>query len=739
MTRLRLPWIALSLLCLLPFLAAAQAVKAPAEAEKRPRIGLALSGGGARGFAHVGVLKVLEQMRIPVDYIAGTSAGSAIGAAYATGLSPGEIEAHLKRADWEKDMFDDNPPRRDQPYRRKSEDRSFQLGVTLGLRDGEVRTPPGLIAGQKVELFLHEMLGVSQDLESFDRLGIPFRAIATDLKTGELVVQERGSLVRAVRASMAVPSAFAPVREQGRMLVDGGLTRNLPVDIVRRMGADVVIAVNVGSPLLDEKELESLFGVAAQMVNILIERNVRQSLAEIGPDDVLIAPDLGKLSAADFAGGVKQIPAGEAAARAKEGELARLALPPGQYAAWRAGRTRLAAAAPAYDAVRYSHSGAVDTELLRAQSRIPEQGRLDRTELRAGFMDWMARGDVERIGYRLLDEPERTVLAIEVEEKSWGPNYLRFGLGAAADSESNSYFNLLAGYRMTWLNALGAEWKNELQFGRTMRFSSEFYQPLEQRGRYFVAPRADYENRPRDLFLGDDKVAEFGIRTLGISLDAGVQADLGEIRAGLTLGQRKSDTRTGSPLFPTEETRFTAFTGSFVVDQLDALDFPRHGGALAIRAKAAREVLGGEEDYNRVEAAATQVLSFGRHTLGGTLRLGYSPGSTLPGAELFGLGGFLNLSGYQNDQFLGSELHYGRLIYYNRVMNLPPPLGTGLYAGLSLETGRVGTSVTAGGDEPWRKGGSLFLGANTALGPLYLGYGVGEEGNRLLYLFLGRP
>jgi NTE family protein len=226
---------------------------------------------------------------------------------------------------------------------------------------------------------------------------------------------------------------------------------------------------------------------------------------------------------------------------------------------------------------------------------------------------------------------------------------------------------------------------------------------------------------------------------VGLSLDAGVQADLGEIRAGLTLGERKSDTRTGSPLFPTEKTRFTALTGSFVIDQLDALDFPRHGGALALRAKAAREALGGEEDYNRVEAAATQVVSFGPHTFGGMLRLGYSPGSTLPGAELFGLGGFLNLSGYQNDQFLGSELRYGRLVYYNRVMNLPRPLGTGLYAGLSLETGRVGTSATAAGDEPWRKGGSVFLGANTALGPLYLGYGIGEEGNRLLYLFLGRP
>ncbi|MFY7949405.1 MAG: patatin-like phospholipase family protein, partial [Gemmatimonas sp.] len=212
-------------------------------ASARPRIGLALSGGGARGFAHVGVLRVLEQMRVPIDCIAGTSAGAAVGAAYAAGLSPDEIEARLRRVDWG-DIFVDEVARTERAYRAKQSDRVPQLGVTLGVDASGLRAAPGLSAGHKVELLLHDLLGVSTELASFDQLGLPFRAVATDLVRGDMVVLDRGSLVRAVRASMSVPSGFAPVREQERLLVDGGLSRNLPVDVVRKLCADVVIAVD---------------------------------------------------------------------------------------------------------------------------------------------------------------------------------------------------------------------------------------------------------------------------------------------------------------------------------------------------------------------------------------------------------------------------------------------------------------------------------------------------------------
>lgn len=299
--------------------------------EDRPRIGLALSGGGARGFAHAGVLKALEALRIPVDCIAGTSAGSAVGAAYAAGLAPEHIEAQLRSADWDNGMFSDEPARPDLPYRAKSRTGGGPLGVTFGVGPGGVQGSSGIFAGQQIELFLHRMLGLSAELPSFDALPVPFRAIATDLATGELVVQGQGSLVHAVRASMAVPSAFAPVAVGGRLLVDGGLTQNLPVQTVRAMCADVVIAVNIGSPLLKADELGSVFGVGLQMVSILMERNVVDSIAALRPGDVLVVPDLDGISAVDFARGVAGIPGGERAVLAAADRLRHLSLAPGDY------------------------------------------------------------------------------------------------------------------------------------------------------------------------------------------------------------------------------------------------------------------------------------------------------------------------------------------------------------------------------------------------------------------------
>jgi len=372
---------------------------APVYPTNRPRIGLALSGGGARGFAHVGVLRALETLRIPVDCIAGTSAGSAVAAAYASGLTPDEIEKFLKSADWDRDMFDDLPPRKDLSTRRKSEEKSYMFDVTVGLRDGSIMLPPGLISGQKIELFLHAMLGESGIFESFDQLAIPFRAMATDLEAGELVVQDRGSLVTAVRASMAVPSAFAPVQSEGKLLVDGGLTRNMPVDIVRKMCADVVIAVDIGSPLLTRQELSNPFGIGGQMISILMERNMRDSRAEIRPGiDVLVRPELGDISAANFTRGIQGIPAGEAAMLAARGDLSRMILSETDYSAWQAARADRARVDNSYGSVRIVGVTPAVERLLLDQAAVPASGELDPIRMQTVINRWNANADFDRIG-----------------------------------------------------------------------------------------------------------------------------------------------------------------------------------------------------------------------------------------------------------------------------------------------------------------------------------------------------
>jgi NTE family protein len=720
---------------LAPVAATASAPPGPA----RPRIGLALSGGGARGFAHVGVLRVLERLRVPVDCVAGTSAGAAVGAAYAAGLSPDEIEARLRNVDWN-DIFDDDVARPDQLHRRKQGERLSPFGLTFGIDRSGLRTGPGLSAGHKVELLLHDLLGVSRDLPSFDALALPYRAVATDLVRGEIVVLERGSLVRAVRASMSVPSGFAPVREDGRLLVDGGLTRNLPVDVVRRLCADIVIAVDVGSPLLREDELQSLLGVAAQMVNILIEDNVRRSHAELGPADVLVAPDLGAVGAVDFRRGLEGIPAGERAAVLREPQLRTLSIAEEAWQAHLAARRAWRPPHERVDEVRVGGLRHVNPVVVEAQMRHPRDGApLDRERLRRDIDRLMARGDFAQVNYRLLDEPGAAVLAVQPEERATGPGYLRLGLGAAVDSRANTYFNLPVAYSRTWVNALGAEWTSLAQIGRTSRLGTQFFQPLAPDGRLYVLPRLSYERRPLSLFLGDARVADFAMRHERVELNVGSQGSIADVRVGLVHGRVVASSVVGLPFSLEEDYRHSGVSARVSLDRLDAIDFPRSGWAFESAAYAARPVLGGQRHYNRLETQAQWARSVGPHTFSGLLRVGSGLGGDLPVAEAYTLGGFLNLSGFQINELLGSSTQFGRLMYYHQVMPLPRPFGTGLYVGTSLEIGRMQRPYFPWADGRWLTGGSVFVGANTGLGPVYLGLGLGEGGRNALYLYLGRP
>ena len=304
-----------------------------AKPASRPKVGLVLSGGGARGAAHVGVLKVLEELRVPVDIIVGTSMGSIVGASYASGNSLSEMERDIATITTAS-LFTDRPPRADLPMRRKADDSTPYIIPELGVTGDGIVLPKGIVTGVSVEAQLRKLVKFTT-VRRFDQLPIPFAAIATDLGTGEMVVMKEGSLITAMRASMSVPGGMAPVGMDGRQLVDGGLVRNLPVDVARSMGAEVIIAVNLGTPLMKPEEITSVLSVTGQMINILTEQNVRRSLAELKPQDILVEPALGNFSAGDFDNLPKTVPIGEAAARKVADRLRALSLAPEQYAALR--------------------------------------------------------------------------------------------------------------------------------------------------------------------------------------------------------------------------------------------------------------------------------------------------------------------------------------------------------------------------------------------------------------------
>ena len=707
---------------------------------KRPKICLVLSGGGARGAAHVGVIKVLEEYRVPIDCIAGTSMGALVGAAYASGMSVPEMEKINAGISTEL-LFKENPPRKEVSMRRKRDDYTDLFGPELGLRDGKLQLPKGVVTGVQLETVLRKLSRL-KGYYHFDDLPIPYRAVATDLVTGKPVVFSDGELANVMRASMSVPGAVAPAEFNGMMLVDGMLTENLPVAAARAMGADIVIAVNVGTPLLTREQLNGILGVTGQMLSILTEQNVQASIASLKSTDILITPQLGDFSTADFDNLPKITPLGEAAARKVAARLAQLSIPAGEYAALR--RRQTVAVAPdtrPIDEIRFEDLKRVNPQTAQAVMETKAGQPINQEVLDADMRRIYGTGDFEHVNYRFLEEPNKRVLAVDAVEKVWGPDYLRFGLGLSSDFSGDAFFNVLASYRKTWLNSLGAEWRTDVQIGRTSSVMSEFYQPLNTEGWLFVAPIVSLERRSTSLYQGDNRIATYDVDSGLVGVDVGAQfKQYGVLRVGLRRGTVSPSLDTGPQSLSPGPSHVAqgGYKASLILDQLDNTHFPRYGWRTGLHVYNSDGQLGADDPYTKWDAEATGAYSFGEHTLNLAAKGGGALGSDpLPRYDLFQWGGFLQLSGYKTGQLIGQDLRYGRVMYYHRIMK--GSLLDGAYGGVSLETGRVGGPLVPGNSDAWLRSASVFVAADTPVGPAYLGYGHAQDGNSSFYFYLGRP
>ena len=704
----------------------------------RPRIGLVLAGGGARGGAHIGVLKVLEEQRVPIDIIVGTSAGAIVGAAYASGMPLADIEAEMKPLNTA-DLFRDKP-REDVPMRRKADDQLNYIGPEVGVSLQGLQLPKGAVAGVALEAVLRR-LTVRQRDSDFDQLPIRFRAIATDVATSEMVVLDRGSLAQAIRASMALPAVINPVEIDGRLLVDGGVTRNLPVDVARSLGAQVVIAINIGTPLLPRNDITSLLSVSDQLVRILTNNNVSQSLRELGPDDVLITPDLGTVGTADFDRIGEAAEAGEKAARGALDQLKRLQVDAEAYAATTAARTaQITGAEVRIAGIEVKGARRTNPEAVRGAMRSQAGESFNAAGVEADMRRIYGGGDFESVNYFLTEQPGGGhLLTADVTEKSWGPNYLRFGLSLSTDFEGRSYFNLLATHRWTWLNSLGGEWRNDLQIGNNERLRTEWHQPLSPAQRWFVAAGAEYASDPFDVYLEGQRVARFTRDVRQIDVAVGVPfGRAGEIRLGAVRGHVKlgDDTSLVPAALLSPQQGLGGVQMWLRLDQLDSLRFPRHGYALDVRLFRSMTSLGADESYDRLTFNAQGALSFEKHTLQLAIQGAVAVGSEeLPFYELSSLGGFLRLSGYRTGEFLGRDMRFGRMVYNYRIAG--PGFLEGVSLGLSTEVGRLTTEVN--NPARTRYGNAFYVAADTPFGPVYVGYGRASSSNQALYLFLGLP
>ncbi|OWQ47739.1 hypothetical protein CDL60_10080 [Roseateles noduli] len=727
-----------------------------ADQAQRPKLGLVLSGGGARGLAHVGVLKVLERERIPVDIVTGTSMGAIIGGLYASGMSADDLDRELSRIAWDR-LFASRVDRQDLSQRRKEEDFEFSATIEFGLRDGEVRVPTGTLSSRGLEALLRRLTLPVRDQTKFDRLPTPFRAVATDMENGRERILAEGDLALALRSSMSVPGVFAPVEWEDRILGDGGLVNNLPVDVAREMGATRLIAVNVGTPVGGRDTLNSLLGLTAQMINILTEQNVQRSIASMSAgEDLLITPSLGKLTSGDFDKVKELIRAGEEAAEALLPQLRAYAVDERTYTDWQIARIGTKAPGVFIAAVKLEGSDNTNPERFRTQleSKPGQPFNNETAERDMRFLS--SSGDYNRVDYHVEQRPEGETLVFNMEDKPWGPNYFRVGMDLSTDSGGDSFFNLRLSHNRHWLTDKGTEWRNQITIGETPRLYTELYHPLGLKlgvaDDWFVSAWGEANQRKQIVYDDNDPDnASIGQARL-VRRDASVGLDIGqpwgrwgEVRLGAITQIRHAKPDLITLLTPDMgKLRWTSYERGFrlrtVVDQLDYANFPQHGYRFTVEAQ------GGRQDnrnlnsgrFLRLNTDGNVVRSFGGHTVSLYARAVASQQPDDTGLGGYTLGGFHQLSGYNPNQLSGNSLLFTRATYYRR-LNDQPFLSRGFFIGGTLEAGNTWLSHRDISAKDLRYASSVFLGSDTGLGPLYVGIGYAPRGGTAFYVFIGRP
>ncbi len=732
--------VALAVAALLPVAAHAQAdskdsVGATPPVTGRPKVALVLSGGGARGFAHIGVLRVLEELKVPVDIITGTSMGSIVGGLYATGYTSAQLESVVRDTDW-LGIFDTRAPRADLDWRRKEDDYKNLSNFELGIVDGNLTLPRGLVGTQRLEFFLRSLSGPSKRVRNLDQLPVPYAAIGTDLENGRRVVLQKDvSLSTAMRASMSVPGAFPPVEVNGRLLVDGGIVDNLPVDAARAMGADIVIAVNVGTPLLKRSEINDVVGVAAQLTLILGLETIERSIASLKPSDILISPKLDGLGSSDFADGEKIIAAGEAAAREVAARLAALGIGADAFAQREAQRTRLVRedGPVTIDDVRVARTRAVSPAVIEAQAQELKGRAVAPRDIGPTLDRIYSSGDYEAVSYSLIDDGGRSVLVVTPIEKSWGYNVIRLGGNVQTNFNDDNTFNLLLAHSWRWLNRWGAEWRNEVQIGQTRRFMTEWYQPLGAASPWFVLPRLESLRQERDFYIGRTAITRFANEQNSIELLVGREIpQLGSIRAGLARTRLTSEALIGLP-FSTQTSTANSLLAQWRSDTLDNVLFPSRGHFLDLRYRRYDQPVGSLSAAEAVSFDAMLPMTLDRYTVNLSVR-----GGTSVQEGRFQLGGLFNLTGTRTGEVAGDRGLLLRGLFYRNVSDLVG-LSMPTYAGFSLETG---DAVARGQSLSWsdfRRAAAVFIGAESFLGPVFLAAGRTFSGGSGIYLYWGRP
>jgi NTE family protein len=711
----------------------------PDEPGQRPKLVLVLSGGGARGVAHVGVLKVLEELHIAPDMVIGTSMGSIVGGLYAAGWTPEQIETLVNRIDWE-GVFTDSVPRKDKSFRRKQDDRPVLIQGRLAFDGFKPALPSGVIRGQKLEFILRILESLSPSASDFDRLPIPYRAVAADIASGEVVVLDSGSLATAMRASMSIPGAFPPVRLDGRDLVDGGIAANLPVGIAKQLGAEHVIAVDISSKLVEgEDRLGSFAAIVSHLNSLLTAGNVGRDRMLIGPEDLLITPELGDISFAGFDRVTEAARIGEEAARAQIDQLRRFAAPDARWSEFAARPRARTKEQLRVDSIRIENSSRVNDRVVRSALKLDPPASLDPEALGSSLLELYNTRYFGTLDFQLEDRDGHSELVITTPPPEHGRGSLQFGVGFLDDLQGGSGYQFSVRHQLLPANRLGGEWQNVLQIGTDNVAATGFYQPLDSAMQWFVAPGLEFRRSMLDLWLDGQPVAEYRLDTAEAQLAAGrVLGNWGELRATAFTADIYGEPRIGDPTFPSGDERRGGFELGFRADTVDEVAFPRHGTMVEARYTTSSSSLGSDVEFEQVRGALSHSWSLGEFTLTPHFEYGENLEDTLDIFDLFPLGGLYRLSGLGHNELLGQRVALASLIGYWRLFGLDlAGLRVRLYSGISLEAGNAYVGEQPMTVDSLLMSGSLWVGAMTPLGPARFAWGLTEGGRDRFYILIG--
>ena len=709
--------------------------------DSRPRIGVALGGGGARGIAHVRILRQLEALHIPVDCIAGTSAGALVGALYASGKTPEQIEKVVLDTNWMA-MFSDTLPRRERSLQRKGDDyeQLAPIGIGLGGQGKRIQLAGGMAQGERLLALFETATGGSRVSGDFDDLSIPFRAIATDLNTGEAVILDHGSLPLAMRASMSLPGIFRPITIGDRVLLDGGVSNQVPIDVVRAMGADRVIAVDVGTPLTALDRDASLVDVIGQLSGFLTTRNAQRQLDTLGPQDLLISPELtGKVATGDFDKAPLALEIGQQAADSAAPALRAFSQPESTWQRWYAVREqRAASAAPAPMAfVEVQNHTRYADELLLSYLPVEIGKPLDSKGMQEGVLRAYGMDTLASIGYQETRRDGQVGVVITAYEKPNGPAYLEAGLRLSNDLDGNHESNLRAGLLFAPLSPYGAEARVILQIGSEPAISGSYYHPFDVGNRYAFEADGGYETRSFNVF--DDhgnKTSRYRVQRTGASVDLVRNvSNVLSLRVGMERFAGNARMDIGSPQVPRTSFDEGALTASATYDNIDSLYFPRNGFLVNLGTYQSQKGLGADERFGQIDLDAVGAFPIGSNALQLGLRYHVTSSGTAPVQSLYRLGGRWRLAGFQQNQLTGQDY---ALAFAGYTYELGKVLGRSAQVGGTVEYGNAWQrrSDMSLSDGIWN--GSLFLGFDSWIGPLIFGIGMREGGHRVVFIELGQ-